>query len=204
MGLRRCLAPIACLALALAGCSSSSSLSPAQVYVKNGFDPGVGPVGVMSVVYRDAKFDTPLANGAESAPQTIGVGSGYAFAAVAYGWTPGQTAAPPLALVRTRLPIATSDTHIVPIVISYADTIGKCGSPPLGEAEYLDIKNTYFQGVAVLDWAAVTCPATTVADAGSDAAAETSVDAAVSDAPDAASASDAADVTTASDATDAG
>jgi hypothetical protein len=203
MGLRRSSLPIASLALALAGCSSSSSPAPAQAYVKNGFDPSVGPVGVMSVVYRDAKFDTQLANGAESAPIATGVGANYAYATVAYGWTPGQTAAPQLAVVRTRTLVTTSDDRTVPIVISYADTLGKCGAPAMGEAEYQAIKTAYFPGVAVLDWAAVTCPATTIADAGSDAAAEASVDAAVTDAADAADATPLTDATDAAPATDA-
>ncbi len=215
MAHRRSSLPLAGLLLVLAGCSSSSSVAPAQAYAKNGFDPSALSVGVFKVSYRGTTIAGPLADGEESAPVVVGHGTDYAYALVAYGWKSGDPAPAQLALVRSRLPIVATDDRAVPLVFSFADALGRCGEPALGADDYAAAAKSYFPGDAVQDFAAVTCPQLATADAGadasdasgaSDAGADTATPSdAAADTGSAADAADAgADSATAADASDAG
>ncbi len=192
---------LALLALAAGGCSSSSGGPVAQVYEENGFDPNVVSVGVFKVVYRDVTITGAFGDGEKSTPVTVGAGTDYAYALVGYGWTKGQPQPAQLALVRSRVPVTTTVGRTVPIVLSFYDAVGKCGSVVMQEDEYKSAAAQYFPSDAVQDWASVSCPALASPDAGADGAREAGADAAdaMSDATDATDAT-AGDVADASDA----
>lgn len=143
------------LVLALwSACGSEEGGLGAKAVVRNDFQHA--KFTLVQVVYREARWETPIGLGEQSEEREVSPGLDYAYALAVWEYDPKADPPQVPLVIRTKNKVEAIRDKTVDVVFSEANHTGKCGG--LTKEEYDSIAATYFPSAQVQPYDEIACP----------------------------------------------